>query len=104
MIFTYKNVKRALISYMEGKQRELAKKMYPTSQMTSVSASFSNARETGVCFQLVWALSCLGFKGGNFGNTQLGESLSHSPTPVSLCLKSGPLAFLWNVQNETLPQ
>lgn len=53
MIFTYKNVKRALISYMEGKQRELAKKMYPTSQMTSVSASFSNARETGVCFQLV---------------------------------------------------
>jgi hypothetical protein len=32
-------------------------------------------------------------KGGNMGSTHPGELLSHRPSPVSLCLKSGAFSF-----------
>jgi len=40
-------------------------------------------------------LSWFFFRGGNFDSAQVGESPIHSASPVSLCLKSGPLGFLY---------
>jgi len=61
--------------------------------VTPFSAFLSIAYETSVDFLSVSTI-CLGFTGGNFANTQLGEESSHSPSPVSLCLKSGAFSFL----------
>lgn len=35
------------------------------------------------------------FKGGNLDNTQSGELLSHSASPVTLCLKSGDFSLFY---------
>ena len=47
------------------------------------------------CIPLANCHTLFPLRGGNFGSTQSGEPLSHNPSPVSLCLKSGALWFLY---------